>query len=307
MEKLEGYFQQHMHPQQPPPQQWKQPQQQEWQQLQPQQYQQQSPAHGYPPQGQPVYQQPPQQQQQPYPQQPYQPPEQYAPTHSPRGLGRGGSDVGFSGGQPRPGLVFGRGLSTLDGPLQPRSAAKSAYAAALAEQVGTGSSRRARFFSTFLTALRCFHPTALGFSCLPWGAYAAQVGAKKAAEAAAKASQLRASHERLSGANPHAAAFSTPRGGYRPQPPPDAQPGGYGAAPSSYGGGYAPPGGGGMAAHGRRSPHHRPHVSHASASGDPAAERRQAELAHAQDLRRQMEVRAAKPRNCETAPAASCI
>lgn len=164
MDKLEGYFQQHVNVTQPVHQQQWQPQQQQqhqWQeqppplqqrQWQPQQQyqmpQQQPSAPSYPLQGIPSQQQLPlQQQQQRTPQQPYSRPEGHQPPpyqrtqqhppaqQTPRGRGRG-TEGGFGGhpSQP-PGLNFGRGLSTLDGPQAPKSAAKTAYAAALAEQV----------------------------------------------------------------------------------------------------------------------------------------------------------------------------
>jgi len=150
-----------------------------------------------------------------------------------------------------------------------------------------------------------------------------QVNAKKAAEAANKALELRASYERLS-----AAPFATPQkgiGGYQQQqPPPMADvmqqrgpPDSMAAAPpygSGNGGNYPLAGGygngtgasyptnvnGSNHARGGGSGNTRPpHVGgggllgSGSSISDPAVmERRQKEIAHAQELKRQMEVRA---------------
>ena len=299
------------------------------------------------------------QQQQPQlfnPQQLFNPPQSYPPpqTHqpvphqhmlqappkqqTPRGRGRG-TDGGFGGHPSQPGLGFGRGLSTLDGPQAPRSAAKSAYAAALAEQV---ISRRFEYgldFSSLHFFFECYSVIAILPSLLCLASCSSlihsfvasftnlQVNAKKAAEAANKALELRASYERLS-----AAPFATPQkgnAGYQQQQQPpvadvmqqrgashDNASSAMTAPPygSGNGGNYPLAGGygngtgasyptnvnGSNHARGGGSGNARPPLvggggllGSGSGNSDPAVmERRQKEIAHAQELKRQMEVRA---------------
>ena len=374
MDKLEGYFQQHVNVTQPVQQQQWQPQQQQqqWQQQPPplqqqwqpqqqyqmpqqQQMQGQPSAPSYPLQGIPSQQQLSlQQQQQPNPQQPYSRPEVHQPPpyqrtqqhppaqQTPRGRGRG-TEGGFGGhpSQP-PGLNFGRGLSTLDGPQAPKSAAKTAYAAALAEQVISNHlhtimsiSRELWINRSYTQLVQCLlsHFGVSRYSSSPFHQHFlhcisspphSKVNAKKAAEAANRALELRASHERLS-----AAPFATPqKGGFNlQQPQPQPQPMGdvmiqqrgapYNDASSamaapSYGtvggnvvgnnpiaSGYSGGPGATYSSNVNGSKHARggggggtlPPHSGGGSSVDPAVmARRQKEIAHAQELKRQMEV-----------------
>ena len=299
-----------------------------------------------------LQQQQPQQQQQLFnPPQSYPPPQTHQPVphqhmlqapqkqQTPRGRGRG-TDGGFGGHPSQPGLGFGRGLSTLDGPQAPRSAAKSAYAAALAEQV---ISRRFEYgldFSSLHFFFECYSVIAILPSLLCLASCSSlihsfvasftnlQVNAKKAAEAANKALELRASYERLS-----AAPFATPQkgnAGYQQQqqqppvadvmqqrgashdnassamtaPPYGSGNGGNYPLAGGYGNGtgasYPTNVNGSNHARGGGSGNARPPLvggggllGSGSGNSDPAVmERRQKEIAHAQELKRQMEVRA---------------